>query len=132
APEKNGNGNVAWKNLEKGVGPQIIDLSATFNGDNRAAYMKTNIYSPEEQEVRLEMGSDDGIKVWVNGGLVHAKDVSRGVRVGEDRARARFKEGWNRVLTKVSNGSGHYGFVMRVVKADGSLIDGMKVRAGDN
>jgi HEAT repeat protein len=126
-PEKDGE-DVAWKRAEKGVGPQIIDLTKTYSGNNRAVYAKAWIYSPVTQAVRLELGSDDGIKVWVNGKQVHANNASRPVRPGEDTAKARLERGWNEVLVKISQGGGDWAFSFRVTKPDGSALDDMKVR----
>jgi len=127
-PEKDGE-DVSWKAAAKGVGPQIIDLvKAIGAGSNRAAYAKAWLYSPATQAVRLELGSDDGIKVWIGGKQVHAKNASRPVRPGEDKAKARLAKGWNKVLVKISQGGADWAFSFRVVKPDGSALDGLKVR----
>ncbi|HUU93869.1 MAG TPA: hypothetical protein VM238_21965, partial [Phycisphaerae bacterium] len=112
----------------KGVGPQTIDLlQAIGGGDNRAAYVLTNVWSPAAQAVRLEMGSDDGIKVWINGKVVHSNNATRPCRPGEDKANADLKQGWNKVLVKITQGGADWAFCIRIVKPDGSAIDGMKV-----
>ena len=127
APEKPSAKGVAWNLLSKGVGPQMIDLSKTFPGDGRAVYAKTNVFSPVDQDVRLEMGSDDGIKVWIAAKLVHAKDASRPCQPGEDKAKARLKKGWNPVLVKIAQKGGDYAFSVRVCKPDGAALDGLRV-----
>ncbi len=126
-PEKDGE-DVAWQVAEEGVGPQIIDLTKTFSGSNRAAYARTWLYSPMTQAVRLELGSDDGIKVWVGDKQVHANNANRPVRPGEDTAKARLEQGWNEVLVKISQGGGDWAFSFRVTKPDDSALDDMKVR----
>jgi len=127
APEKDPTG-AKWKVLSKGVGPQTIDLlQAIGGGDNRAAYVLTNVWSPAAQAVRLEMGSDDGIKVWINGKVVHSNNATRPCRPGEDKANADLKQGWNKVLVKITQGGADWAFCIRIVKPDGSAIDGMKV-----
>jgi hypothetical protein len=127
-PEKDGK-DVAWKTATKGVGPQIIDLvQAIGAGNNRAAYAKAWIHSPVTQAARLELGSDDGIKVWVNEKQVHANNATRPCRPGEDKAEARLAQGWNTVLVKISQGGADWSFSFRVTKPDGSPMDDMKVR----
>ena len=127
APEKDPK-SAKWKVLSKGVGPQMIDLEkAIGTGENRAAYVLTNVWSPAAQAVRLEMGSDDGIKVWINGKLVHSNNATRGCTPGEDKAKAGLKQGWNTVLVKIAQAGGQWAFCIRIVKPDGSAIDGMKV-----
>ncbi|MEA3367289.1 MAG: HEAT repeat domain-containing protein [Planctomycetota bacterium] len=126
APEQAG-ADVAWKAATKGVGPQIIDLAKIFGGSDRAVYAKATLYSPKDQDVGLELGSDDGIKVWVGGKLVHANNASRGCTPGQDKAKAHLKQGWNPVLVKIAQGGGDWAFAFRVVKPDGSPLEGMKV-----
>jgi len=127
APEKPGRPGAKWAPLSKGVGPQTINLQATFGGDNRAVYAKTSVYSPADRAVRLEMGSDDGIKVWVNGKQVHAKNANRPIRPAEDKADARLKKGWNVLLVKISQNGGDFGFCFRICQPDGAAIEGLRV-----
>ena len=61
-----------------------IDLAGLIGGGNAAAYMSSGVWSDKEQDAVLELGSDDGIKAWVNGKVVHVNDVARGVKAGED------------------------------------------------
>ena len=51
-----------------------------------AAIGKTNINSMREQKAQLEIGSDDGVKVWVNGKLVHANNAARPCGIGKTLA----------------------------------------------
>ncbi len=127
-PPEKGDQAVRWKRLTKGVGPQMIDLKqAIGSGENRAAYMKTNVHSPVEQDVRLELGSDDGIKVWVNGKRVHANNASRPCKPAEDKATARLKKGWNAVRVKISQGGGDWAFSVRICRPDGAALEGLRV-----
>jgi len=125
-PEKKDAKNVKWQALTKGVGPQILDLAAALGGNNRAAYMKTSVWSPADQDVRLELGSDDGIKVWIDDKLVHAHKINRGIAIAQDKVDTRLKKGWNRVLVKVANSGGGWSFCFRICKRDGGALDGLK------
>ena len=128
APEKAGGKGAAWKPLSKGVGPQVINLlEAVGGGDNRAAYAKVYVWSPADQDVRLEMGSDDGIKVWLGGKLVHSNNATRPVRPGEDKAKARLAKGWNPLLVKIVQSGGDWGFCLRICRPDGAALDGIRV-----
>ncbi|MHC4503172.1 MAG: HEAT repeat domain-containing protein, partial [Planctomycetota bacterium] len=127
-PEKPDAQGVKWKALTKGVAPLNINLLAAIGpGGNRAAYMKTHVYSSTDQDVRLEMGSDDGIKVWINDKLVHSNPAVRGIRPGEDKAKARLRRGWNKVLVKIAQGGGDWAFCLRITKPDGSVLEGLRV-----
>ncbi len=69
--------------------PWLIELDKVeaLAGDNRVAYLRTKVWSPKEQKARLELGSDDGVKVWLNGQLVHANNAVRPVRAGTGQGR---------------------------------------------
>jgi hypothetical protein len=41
----------------------------------------------------LELGSDDGVKVWLNQKLVHAKNVARALRPGSDKVNVALNAG---------------------------------------
>ena len=126
-PEKKDAKGVEWKRLKDGIGPQVIDLErAIGRGDNRTAYAKTHVWSPEEQDVQLQIGSDDGVKVWVGDKLVHANNANRPCRPGQDKAKAHLAKGWNPLMLKIAQGGGQWAFCIRIVKPDGSVLEGLR------
>ncbi len=108
-----------------------INLHATMAGDHRAGYLFTRVYAPTAQMARLELGSDDGLKVWLNGELVHENNALRGVTRGEDVVPARLEEGWNRLLLKVTNNGGAWSACARIAGPDGKMLDGVYADAGE-
>ena len=85
-------------------------------------YAVTYIYSARPQKVSLLFGTDDGGKVFFNN-----KQLYRylGVRVAEpDQVEVLLdvRPGWNKLLLKIENNMGGYGFYARVVDRDNSLI----------
>jgi len=127
-PEAKDSRDVKWHLLAKGIGPQKIDLEqAIAKGGNRAGYLKTSIWSPADQDVRLDIGSDDGVRVWINGKLVHSNNATRPCTPGQDKVKTRLKKGWNAVLVKVTQGGGEWELSFRVAAPDGTALEGMKV-----
>ncbi|HNT34940.1 MAG TPA: hypothetical protein PKH07_08085, partial [bacterium] len=96
-------------------------------GAHRIAYLRTLVWSPEQKKAQIEIGSDDGVKVWLNDEVVHSKNVGRGCTPGEDKARVVLKEGWNRLLVKVSNYTGGWGLALRIRSPKGRTLDGLEV-----
>lgn len=97
-----------------GVRRGIIDIADALGGvDNAVAYLQTKIWSPRAQQATLRLGSDDGVKVWLNGELVHANNAHRGVTPDEDRVAVSLREGVNSLLLKVTNGPGDWGAIVR-------------------
>lgn len=131
APEKDG-GEAAWRVMPAGTSAERpwlmeFDKQANMVGDNRVAYVRTRVWSPAEQKARLEIGSDDGVKAWLNGQIVHANNAVRPVDPGQDKAEVTLKEGWNLLLLKVTQGGGQWAFCARFRDPDGGQLEGLKV-----
>jgi hypothetical protein len=106
-----------------------FDAVSDLRGNNRVAYLRTRIQVPRAQELQLEVGSDDAIKVWVNGKLVHSNNASRGNEPGQDKVKINLEEGANTVMMKIINGGGGWGANARLRTLDDKKVAGMKVKA---
>lgn len=130
APEKQGQ-EADWRIVAPGSGerPWLIELDKQpeLAGDNRVAYLRTRVWSPEEQKAQLEIGSDDGVKVWLNGQIVHANNTTRAVTPGQDKAQVTLKEGWNPLLVKLTQGGGQWALAARLRNPEGGELEGLKV-----
>jgi hypothetical protein len=129
APEQ-ADGDVTWRAVAATGGdePWMVEIDRIVGGDHRACYLSAEVFSPEDRPARLEIGSDDGVKVWLNGAVVHANNVERGLRAREDTAEINLKSGWNALLMKITNGSGGWQACARIRASDGGHLDGMKYR----
>lgn len=86
---------MAWKKISVPNG--IVDLLQHFKPNTDVvAYTLALIELPADLQTDLLVGSDDGVKVCLNGELVHSNHAHRGLQVDQDRVR--FK------LGKVSTG----------------------------
>ena len=133
-PEEPDATGVQWRKQPVGQGAEAlwtIDLHATMRGDNRAGYLFTRVYSPQAQQARLEVGSDDGIKVWLNGKVVHTNNALRGLVPGDDKVPVSLREGWNTLLLKVTNDSGAWAACARFRSPDGGSLPGVYAEAGE-
>ncbi len=100
------NGKLRW--LEK---PEWVDGKPLYlPGDKCATYAYRTIHVAYRQPMTLFLGSDDGIKVWVNGKLVHQNILVRIVAPNQDRVPIVLEPGENRILLKIVNLQGGYGF----------------------
>ena len=104
----------------------MVDLAGEAAGDNCVIYLKTRVFVPAAHAVIFELGSDDGIKLWVNDEVVHANNIDRGVTPGEDRVKAKLHQGWNDLLAKITQNGGGCGMSLRITAADGSEIPGLR------
>ena len=127
APEKPGE-KVEWKPVPAG---DHVDLSSLFpNQANCVAYLRAQIVAPGDLDGLLLMGSDDGLKAWLNGQVVHSNNVDRGLVVDQDRAPVKLKQGPNQLLLKVTQGGGGWAACARLVGANGQPITGLHVESG--
>jgi hypothetical protein len=112
---------IDWKKVSAGpVG--FIDLNELFQPNEQVvAYGLTYVYSPDERSTHILLGSDDGVRVWLNDELVHSNPAYRGYSPDQDRIKVSLKSGWNKVLVKVLQGAGGWGFSLRLADPDGSL-----------
>ena len=131
APELNDGAAAQWRDLPitNSRKPWEFDLAKAIGGENRCVYAKAEIYSEADQPAMLELGSDDGVKVWLNGQVVHENNVMRGLAIGHDKPKVTLKRGWNKLMLKISNGGGGWGFGCGVKTPEAGNIEGLKIRA---
>ncbi|MBN2406378.1 MAG: discoidin domain-containing protein [Elusimicrobia bacterium] len=87
--------------------------------DMCSAYAYVEIKSPVERKAKLKVGSDDGIKIWLNGRVILSNDVKRGVVIDNDTLNILLEKGVNRLLIKVNDEYGGWGFVCNITDMEG-------------
>ena len=98
------------------------------------AYAYTEIYSPQDRDAIIWVGSDHAIWVWVNGERV-IKHGGHGTHRGgqrpsaadQNRGDCHLQKGWNRVLVKVVQ-RGLARVFFRITDRDGNPIDDLRFR----
>ena len=108
-----------------------IDLSKTRDLNDYSAYGLINIVSPREQnDVLMGVGSDDTVKVWLNGEVVHKYTGGRITINGnttwtgrsttgiQDKFYTNLKAGNNLLLVKVSELKGEWGMFFEIYLGD--------------
>jgi hypothetical protein len=86
------------------------------------AYGLAYVHAEEARETQLLIGSDDGVRIWLNGRLVHTNPAYRGAYPDQDRIRVSLSRGWNSLLIKVLPGAGGWGYYVRFADPEHSLI----------
>jgi len=90
-------------------------------GEVAANFLYRSITSPAAQKITVSFGSDDALKVFLNGKQVLAKNVSRGVAADQDVIELALQKGENHLLLKVINHGGATGFYFALKSAEASL-----------
>ncbi len=125
APETDNTFNE-WKDMPAPEGTKEMDLYKYSASENCVGYLRTKVWIEEAQDVIFEVGSDDGIKIWLNGQVVHDKNVNRGHMQGDDLLDVSLESGWNEVMMKVSQGVGGWAASMIITDTEHNVIEGLK------
>lgn len=130
APER-GTPPTEWRDLAttNDKRPWVYDLTKLDKDGDRCVYVRSFVWSEREQPVQLLVGSDDAVKVWLNGRLVHEFKGIRGHEPLKDRVPATLKAGWNTLLLKVVQCSGGWGFSAAVKSPAGEPLEGLRFDA---
>jgi hypothetical protein len=119
-----GKGGAAarWKKI-KAAASGYVDLTRLMQPNEQVVvYAAGWVRSPEDAPAHLLLGSDDGVRVWINDVLVHTNPAYRATQADQDRVAVRLKKGWNKVLLKILQGAGGFGFQARFADPDGKLV----------
>lgn len=124
---------VRWSErpMERG---QTLELTKVFpDHEQSVAYLQCEVRTDRACKVPLFLGSDDTLTVWLNGQTLLAKDGNRGCVPYSDQVELELKPGENRLLFKVCQGNGAWGFWWSDQppgSAEGLLRFGLHVRRG--
>ena len=117
---------VRWREYPPIARFKYVNFRAIFVPDTDvAAYAVTFINSESVQDVAFRFGSDDAIKIWVDDALLYSDDGYHAASFDQAAAGVRLNAGWNKVLVKVTQGIGGWGFNFRITKPDGSPAEGL-------
>jgi poly(3-hydroxybutyrate) depolymerase len=106
-------GSKAWKEAAQAVnedGAGIDFIAAFGQAQDAVAYAYRTFRSPAAVRAVMRIGSDDGAKVWINGKLAFGSHAHRSLVDGQDAVLVSLAEGENRILVKVDQGWGSWGF----------------------
>ena len=134
-PETASPEGLNWRTMPVGTDPKrpwLMDLLKALGGEQCVAYVRTSIHCEQETPARLEVGADDGVKIWLNGKLIHANNVARGLQPGSDKVNVTLKPGWNFLLLKVTQLNQGWEFCARLLKPAGSHLEGLQFDAARN
>ncbi|HZR20551.1 MAG TPA: HEAT repeat domain-containing protein [Verrucomicrobiae bacterium] len=128
APESQTGADTKWTALPPGTDPKrpwVMDLLKTLGGQQCVAYVRTWIHSEQPRDAILELGSDDGVKAWLNEKQVYALNVARPLQPGSDKVKVSLRAGWNPLLLKITQNNLGWEFCARLRNVDGSPLAGV-------
>jgi HEAT repeat protein len=134
-PEANDAKEVKWQKLTPGTDPKrpwVMDLLKALGGQQCVAYARTWVHCDQQQNAILELGSDDGVKVWLNDKQVYALNVARPLQPASDKLTVTLHQGWNPLMLKITQNNQGWEFCVRVRNAEGSHLSGVRCDSSPN
>ena len=122
-------GAAGWSVFPMGLNtdaPFVADLGRALGGNECVAFLRTFLRASAAGAATLELGTNDGVKVWLNGALIHAKNVGRGLTPNEDKVEIQLSDGWNTLVMAVFQMGGDWSACARVRAQDGSPLTGLQ------
>ncbi len=104
-------GKLGWQkkpDLQDGV---VNDLGKETHC---ATYLFRIITAPNDTILPASLGSDDGIKIWLNNKQILGHDADRGCRPDQEHVDLVLRKGENNLLLKINNNEGAYAFYFRI------------------
>ncbi len=84
--------------------------------DHITSYALYTYKSDKAQEATMKTGSDDSIKVWVNGEVAFTNAVNRGRGMWQDEFGISLKQGDNLIMVKISEAGGGWGMHVGILE----------------
>ncbi|MCB8933300.1 MAG: DUF1553 domain-containing protein [Fimbriimonadaceae bacterium] len=118
-------GSVPWKPLKLEIGKDLTNL---IGKPNASVYVKGTVHLATARTITFGVSSDDAVKVWLNGKLIHSHKIGRGLNMGVDSVKGDFRAGDNELVVKLVNLTAPDGLNLRLVDADDQRV-GDAIRA---
>ncbi len=112
-PTAPGEQPVTWKEVgDKTSAPaNVVDLAECVNNRsirNSVGYLYRQVVAGSACEVKVHCGSDDGMRLWLNGKLISDVNAERPLDPDAEEITLSLSKGVNHILMKVSQGAGEW------------------------
>ncbi len=108
-----GDKEISWQEVPVADARNMIDLTKICGQVNYAvAYAYTSVEAPADMNVILQLGSDDGIAVWLNGIEIFRNEVIRASSYAQERIPVFLHQGRNEILLKIDQNIGGWNFYL--------------------
>lgn len=116
---------AAWQDFD---GPNDMPLELRVHQDNRlndnsTCYLYRTVKTDKAVSLKVTMGSDDGLRFWVNGKLIVDADMPRGLDPEAHKVSLDLEPGANHLFAKVSQGAVSWEFQMNTRRPLDSVSD---------
>jgi hypothetical protein len=117
--------SIRWQHINNNLSG-YIDFTKLFKqSDLGVAYAKGTIESSENTDMKIGIGSNDGVRLWVNGKLVLDHKIARKAEPSQDVLTVSLKKGKNSVLLKIDQLGGGWGFYFTILEGQKIFVHGL-------
>jgi len=121
---------VRWRPLPCAAPAGSVNLNALLRpNDQCLAYAVCFLETERDREAALRIGSDEAIKVFVNGREIFALDARRQQKFDQDVIGLRLRAGKNALLLKICEQTRKWSFAARLTEPSGAPLSGVKISA---
>ena len=106
-----------WSFDERRLDGRVNELPGGANN----CYVAKRLFVPTTRELELSLGSDDGLRVFVDGAEIYKNQIDRAAAPDQESAKASFARGTRSVVFKVVNTGGQGGFYWREKRREAEL-----------
>jgi hypothetical protein len=110
---------IRWTPTTGGGAMALVNFSPQ---DQVRAFAHAILNVAAAQDATLRIGSDDGVRAWVNGAKVHENDTDRGTALDNDLVSISLKAGDNALLLEIMQHAGGWNFCARLTEPDGTPL----------
>jgi hypothetical protein len=114
-------GGAAWKPFLTMRDGEIVPLDPGVS----AHYVARRIFSPSARNMPLSLGSDDGLRVYLNGKQVFAREVDRSAAPNQESIEVPLQAGMNALVLKIANTGGPGAIYHRIADRPDLLQDAL-------
>ena len=113
AASSTGSAPLRWKHVSPESTGTLNLASAIGPVDHCSAYALTYVFAPSPREEIWAIGSDNKVKLWLNGEAIYQRTSPGNTLPDYARLRVKLRAGRNTVLARVTNSQGHHRLYLR-------------------
>jgi hypothetical protein len=107
---------VKWQHFNNKISG-YMDFTKIFkDSESGVAYARSAIEMSEDAEVKIGVGSNDGVRLFINNTLVLDNKIARSAEPNQDITTVSLKKGQNILLLKIDQLGGGWGFYFTVIE----------------
>jgi hypothetical protein len=103
---------VEWRKVDGDISGELDLLPHFATTDDMVCYARCTIVAPEEMDIDMSLGSNDGAKVWLNGEEVFSWYGGRAAAPHQNTIPVHLNAGSNEVMVKVANLGANWGLYL--------------------